>query len=444
MSRSTAAKFDQDILERAQGKLLRMLGERAPSACIAHIVSSGLIAAVYFREGSIISATTAGLALIWLGSALRLILGRKLLDAPRSRDIYLMFCAASMSQSLGWVVLIASLVITFGAVHPVAVLALLIGSAIATGATVSLGSDLRLAQAFLTMIIGTMFFVLLAQYNLESYVLAGNVLMYMLFMLKQVKSQNDTLLMAEYWRIEAGDSATKLLAAQAQANQLSKYAAIGELAAGMAHEVNNPLTILDGYRRALEKKLGPDNQREFSKLFQIMEVQIKRIAGVVHGFLEYSGIDHSKMDQSLSLYDIISEGIQKVMPEIAHGNRRLFLKMSRDQRHVRGNKNALLAATAGLILHASTEFPADHDFIFVDGYDSSSGNGETTIKLYSTKNLDHGWAENELIPSVSRQDTSQAHWIGLTTVREIFDRHLAKVTAGGQPLNEYFLTFRDQ
>jgi signal transduction histidine kinase len=442
MSQSHPANLDPEILDRAQSKLLLMLGERAPSACAAHVVSSGLIASVYFRYGAILSPTTLGLVIIWIGSILRFICGRRLLETPKSREIYVKFGAASIAQSLGWVIMMASLVIIFGAVHPLAVLALLTGSAIATGATVSLGSDLRLSSAFLILIIATMFIVLLVQGTLESYVLAGNVFMYLLFMLKQLKSQNSTLLLAEYWRIEAGSSATKLVAAQTQANELSKYAAIGELAAGMAHEVNNPLTILDGYTRTLEKKINPDKQQDYSKLFAVMQVQIKRIAGVVHGFLQYSSIDHSKMDQTLAFGEILNESIQNIMPEIAHGKRRLFLKAPDVSLQVKGNRDALLGANVGLILHASTEFPGDHDYIFIEARGKDSARGDATVRLYSSVNLDNDWKPYEIKPVESRQQTSQAHWIGLTTVRELLARHNITVSAGGLPLNEYLLTFR--
>ena len=38
----------------------------------------------------------------------------------------------------------------------------------------------------------------------------------------------------------------------------SKLASIGELAAGVGHEINNPLTIVEGYIAVLQKKIEID------------------------------------------------------------------------------------------------------------------------------------------------------------------------------------------
>ena len=56
------------------------------------------------------------------------------------------------------------------------------------------------------------------------------------------------------------DACQKLEMTQAQLVQSSKLASIGELAAGMAHEINNPMNVIIGYAELLLDEIEPDTE----------------------------------------------------------------------------------------------------------------------------------------------------------------------------------------
>lgn len=73
-----------------------------------------------------------------------------------------------------------------------------------------------------------------------------------------------------------------LRAAEIKAYDNARLAALGEMAAGVAHEVNNPVTIIQGYARVLKKMaktktLALDKVEEISEIIDRTSVRISKI-----------------------------------------------------------------------------------------------------------------------------------------------------------------------
>jgi signal transduction histidine kinase len=77
---------------------------------------------------------------------------------------------------------------------------------------------------------------------------------------------------------------------QAQISDLERWRSLGEMAAGIAHEVNNPLAIIKGYSELLESLAG---EKEFDLTYFKRTVRkisgvTERIAKIVKGMLAFS------------------------------------------------------------------------------------------------------------------------------------------------------------
>ncbi len=77
----------------------------------------------------------------------------------------------------------------------------------------------------------------------------------------------------------------QLRIAQAQLIQSEKLAALGEMSAKVAHEVNNPLGIIKNYLLLIKRAQKPET--ESTKYTGIVEQEIDRIAGIVRQLLEF-------------------------------------------------------------------------------------------------------------------------------------------------------------
>ena len=97
---------------------------------------------------------------------------------------------------------------------------------------------------------------------------------------------------------------------QKQILHSTKLASIGELAAGMTHEINNPLAIIHGYTQILRDKLK-NYYPEATDTLDKMEKAIERIGKIVNGLRTYAHVD-SENEEVFNLIEVINETIQLI------------------------------------------------------------------------------------------------------------------------------------
>jgi two-component system, NtrC family, sensor kinase len=92
--------------------------------------------------------------------------------------------------------------------------------------------------------------------------------------------------------ITIGEDVTETHVAQQRILQSEKLAAIGQLAAGIMHEINNPLATIGACIAALENRLTDDvpdaQQAGMREYLQIIDKEVQRCEGIVDGLLDFS------------------------------------------------------------------------------------------------------------------------------------------------------------
>ena len=121
----------------------------------------------------------------------------------------------------------------------------------------------------------------------------------------------------------------------------TKLAAVGELAAGVAHEVNNPLSIIMGNLEIMKSKIQSDEGMtdSLSKHLATITTAIDRIKSVIQGMKGLSRSESSAVEiwdaneiirDNFNLINIIyeKEGIHLIMN---YSNEKAYIKCSKDQ-----------------------------------------------------------------------------------------------------------------
>jgi two-component system, NtrC family, sensor kinase len=121
----------------------------------------------------------------------------------------------------------------------------------------------------------------------------------------------------------------------AQLLQTGKLAAIGELAAGVAHEINNPLAIISTERQILTDQYNRSHiddapfKAQFSDSMDQIAVQTKRCKRITHNLLRFSRRTHS-MIETVELNLFILEVVE-LMEREAKSNGIKFITELDDQ-----------------------------------------------------------------------------------------------------------------
>lgn len=90
-----------------------------------------------------------------------------------------------------------------------------------------------------------------------------------------------------------------------------RMAALGELAARVAHEIRNPLISIGGFARRLEKRLN-DDTREYAKIIVNEVTRLENILKEILGFVKSSKVMKHKAD----INELVNETIKFITPEI--------------------------------------------------------------------------------------------------------------------------------
>jgi len=151
-------------------------------------------------------------------------------------------------------------------------------------------------------------------------------------------------------RVISFDDVTERVKLEDQVMQQERLASLGLLAAGVAHEINTPLTGISSYAQMLVEDLEADDERR--RILEKIETQTRRASNIANSLLNLARPERSAFE-TLSLNETVAEVTQLLEPQLRDRGVRLESKLEPGLPAIRGHKAKLQQVMLNLLLNAA-------------------------------------------------------------------------------------------
>ncbi|MFA6004386.1 MAG: ATP-binding protein [Elusimicrobiota bacterium] len=168
---------------------------------------------------------------------------------------------------------------------------------------------------------------------------------------------------------------------EARILQTEKLSAIGQLAAGVAHEINNPLGVILGFAEGMAKRTNLDDPKYLPVRSIVREAY--RCKEIVQNLLTFSRMGQ-KHDATFNLVDAVANALNLIEPQARVCSVELSRALHPEALSIHGNSNQIQQIVINLCNNALDAMPKG---------------GKLTVSV------DRAWANNKALARIQIQDT---------------------------------------
>lgn len=193
---------------------------------------------------------------------------------------------------------------------------------------------------------------------------------------------------------------------QEQIFQSKKLAAIGTLASGIAHEVNNPLNNISLTAESLLEDRKLMNEAEEEELLQDILSEVTRASNVVNNLLDFSRSQGQMVFESMDVVTVLKTTLRLIRNQIMLSGVKLETHFPKDPYYIKADSNGLKQVFINLFLNAIQAMQGggvltlsivsnDEDKVTVRVSDTGPGMPPEVMEkifdpFFTTKSIGHG------------------------------------------------------
>jgi PAS domain S-box-containing protein len=225
------------------------------------------------------------------------------------------------------------------------------------------------------------------------------------------------------------EDVTTRISLEEQLQQREKLSSIGLLAAGVAHEVNTPLTGVSSYTQMLLGMLNENDPKH--ALLQKVRTQAERATNIVNNLLNFSRTGSATEFAAVNVARVMDDTIQLLEPQLRRSQIEIVRNYAKDAPEVYGNAGKLQQVFTNLLLNARDAIPdggrivvststADDGSVTAEISDSGIGIApENVAKIYD--------------PFYTTKGVGQGTGLGLAVTYGIVQEHAGRISVDSTP-----------
>ncbi len=235
--------------------------------------------------------------------------------------------------------------------------------------------------------------------------------------------------------ITIGEDITEWKNIQKQIAQTEKMAAVGQLAAGIMHEINNPMATIGACIEALEARrleIPRETRRVFDEYLGIIDKELERCKAITDGLLDFS-----RPKGSVKKPEQVNQLLEDTLFLVKHHDR--FRKIKLQRRFTEGlpdieaNAKQLLQLFLDLMLNALDAMEGEGTLTVGSGLNPERSD-EVVVFIEDTG---HGIAREDIQkifePFYTTKPPGRGTGLGLSICYSIVGEHQGRITVDSQP-----------
>jgi PAS domain S-box-containing protein len=225
------------------------------------------------------------------------------------------------------------------------------------------------------------------------------------------------------------EDVTERITLEEQLQQREKLSSIGLLAAGVAHEVNTPLTGVSSYTQMLLGMLNETDPKH--ALLQKVRSQAERATNIVNNLLNFSRTGSAEEFGEIDVARVLDDTLQLLEPQLRRSQIEIVREYDKDAPEAYGNAGKLQQVFTNLILNARDAIP-DGGRITV-----STGTAEDGSLIAEISDTGIGIAPENVAkiydPFYTTKGVGLGTGLGLAVSYGIIQEHAGRITVESEP-----------